>query len=261
MPSEAAELAPKMTHQRPTRCIERGGVIWAYMGPPEKQTAAAATRVGAAARQPPLRLQTHSGVQLPAGDRGRDRLEPRLDAAPLQPRRRSDARRRARQRLPQSRYRDRSSKCTTRQRADFFGAPQRRRRQRLLAHHAVHHAVVHDHPAVRRRRDRRPRLRADRRRELLGLEHQLRPDAGAARRRARRDGRRHGNSRRVRAGHVSSDGQPRQPLPDRPRRRRRTRNPSAASRASRCRTHRSRKAWARSRTTRASTWWRPTSRS
>ena len=43
----------------------------------------------------------------------------------------------------------------------------------LLAHHAVDHAVAHDHSAARRPSARRARMGADRRSTLLGLEHQL----------------------------------------------------------------------------------------
>ena len=62
-------------------------------------------------------------------------------------------------------------------------APQRRGRQVLLAHHAVGHAVLHADSAARRPSDRRPCVGADRRRELLGLEHQ--PPRRRARSRAR----------------------------------------------------------------------------
>ena len=57
--------------------------------------------------------------------------------------------------------------------------PQRRERQLLLAHHAVGHAVLHDDPAARRPSGARPFLDSDRRRELLGLELRLPPDARA----------------------------------------------------------------------------------
>ncbi len=72
-------------------CIERGGIVWAYMGPPDKQPAPPEARVVHAAREPPFRLQAPAGVQLPAGDGRRHRHEPRHLGAPLRGRRRPDA--------------------------------------------------------------------------------------------------------------------------------------------------------------------------
>jgi phthalate 4,5-dioxygenase oxygenase subunit len=53
--------------------IEKGGVIWTYMGKPENMLHRA--------DEPELRLEAHAGLQLAAGARRRHRLEPRLLAA------------------------------------------------------------------------------------------------------------------------------------------------------------------------------------
>ena len=59
------------------------------------------------------------------------------------------------------------------------GAPQCRERQLLLAHHALGHAVLHHDPAARGSSHSRTFLDPDRRRELLGLELRLPSGAGA----------------------------------------------------------------------------------
>ncbi len=61
-------------------CIERGGVIWTYLGPPEHQPGAGHRHLRAG-REPPL-----AGVQLPAGHGRRDRRGARFLAAQRLPR-------------------------------------------------------------------------------------------------------------------------------------------------------------------------------
>ena len=79
LPSEAEATGMRKRIKLKTYpCLERGGVIWAYMGPPELKPEPPALewahgRAGAA-----LRVEAAAGVQLSAGARRRDRLEPRL---------------------------------------------------------------------------------------------------------------------------------------------------------------------------------------
>ena len=53
--------------------VERGGVVWAYMGPPDKRPADPLYRVDAGAGDAPRSHQGHAGVELAAGPRGRHR--------------------------------------------------------------------------------------------------------------------------------------------------------------------------------------------
>ncbi len=148
-------------------------------GAARAQARAARARMGDGGARAPLRLQAPAGVQLPAGDRGRDRFEPCVLPAlggaeyrsavqgeqgqPVQPRR-PDAglRRRGLRRGP-----------AHRRAAKGAGGAL------LLENHALDHALAHDHRASRGTSDRGARLGADRRRALLGLEHQLSPEPGA----------------------------------------------------------------------------------
>ena len=63
-------------------CVELGGVVWAYMGPPDGTAAVAELRMGGTAARAPRDHQALAGKQLPAGARGRHRFEPRLVPAP-----------------------------------------------------------------------------------------------------------------------------------------------------------------------------------
>ena len=97
------------------------------------------------------------------------------------------------------------------------GAAQRRWRQVLLAHHALDHALVFDHTAARRSSIGRACLGADRRRKLLGLEHQLSSQARAHESGSLRDAGRRGHPRQIRARHIYPARQQGEQLSDRPR--------------------------------------------
>ena len=95
-------------------------------------------------------------------------------------------------------------------------APQRRAGLLLLAHHPVAVPLVHADSAVRRACARRPCLGADRRRALLGVEHQLPPRQAAVRRGAQPHGGGPGHPLPIRARHLPRPGEQGQRLPDRP---------------------------------------------
>ena len=113
MPSEPPEsgFAAKVRHTA-YPCEERGGVIWAYMGPVEPAAPAARSRVHAPAGSERLHLQARPGLQLVPGDGGRHRLEPHLvpPRADRPPRFRGDARHRSRELRRRSGRRDRRSR-------------------------------------------------------------------------------------------------------------------------------------------------------
>ena len=158
--------------------VERGGVLWTYMGPPEQQAAAAGMgiRHGAARRSgsSSKRLQECNWLQAMEGGidsshvsflhRGNINSDPLFKGArgnqynlnDMQP----GVRSRRERRRPLHRR-----------------APQRRERQLLLAHHAIGDAVLHHDAAARRPHGARPFLGPDRRRELLDLELRLSSDA------------------------------------------------------------------------------------
>ena len=173
--------------------VERGGILWAYMGPPEKQPPFPefewATRAGLASSTSP----SAAGMQLPAGDGGRHRFQPCVVPALRRHAPRSAAPQhqgRALPARPEAEVRDRANRPGG---LSIARATQRRGGALLLAHHPVDHALVHDGAALRRQRAQRARLGADRRRELLHLDLHLSSDAAAVRHGARRDaqGRRH----------------------------------------------------------------------
>lgn len=58
--------------------VEKGGVLWAYMGDPEKKTTVARIRICDSWTRATICFQTLSGLQLAASTRGWDRLESRL---------------------------------------------------------------------------------------------------------------------------------------------------------------------------------------
>ena len=160
--------------------IERGGILWTYMGPPELTPAGACVRMGGAAGVALLPRQALAGIQLAAGDGRRHQLQPRLVAALRRhaPRPAAQGHQgRALPARPQAEVRDRG----VARRALHRRAPQRRGRPLLLAHHPVDHALVHHGPALRRQRAQRACLGADRRRELLHLDVHLSSDPAALR--------------------------------------------------------------------------------
>ncbi len=90
LPSEAEETGMRSRIKlKSYPCIELAGVIWTYMGPPELKPEPPAlewVRVAPERRYVSKRLQES---QLPAGDRRRHRLEPRLVSAQRRPEPRS----------------------------------------------------------------------------------------------------------------------------------------------------------------------------
>ncbi len=67
-------------------CIEKAGVIWAYLGPPDLQPPPPALEWTDVEPRAALRLQAPAGMQLPAGHGRRHRFQPRLLAARLRAR-------------------------------------------------------------------------------------------------------------------------------------------------------------------------------
>ena len=228
--------------------VERGGVLWTYMGPPEKQPPLPEwefATVPADQRFVSKRLQECNWLQA---------MEGGIDSSHVSFLHRGEL-----NRDPLFKGSKGNQYNLTRREAVVRGgrepgraadrrAPQRRERQILLAHHAVGDAVVHHDPAARRSSGARAFLDPDRRRELLGLElrlsrHQAADDGAVA-----GDEGRQGHPREIRARHVPAARQQGQRLPDRPRRPEGRQDLSAASKASPCRTPRCRKAWGRSST-------------
>ena len=118
-----------------------------------------------------LRRQAHPRDELFAGARGRARFESRRVLAQVRPRSRSHD-----ERIDRHRSHARSFPAALRGGRIAVGSlggrvARNAERRALLARHAVHHAVVHDHPAVFRSPAGRARLRADRRR--AHVVHQL----------------------------------------------------------------------------------------
>ena len=174
-------------------------------------------RMGDAAGRALLQHQAPAGVQLPPGDGGRHRFQPRLVPAFRRHASRSAPSQhqgRALSGRPEAEVRDRGIV----RRAVHRGAAERRGGPLLLAHHPVDHALVHDGAALRPQRAQRARLGADRRRELLHLDLHLSSDAAAERHGARRDaqGRRHPRAAHSRR-HVPADHQQGQRLQHGPR--------------------------------------------
>ena len=58
--------------------VERGGVLWTYMGPPEKQPPLPEWEFAMMPADRRFMSQAAAGVQLAAGDGGRHRFQPRL---------------------------------------------------------------------------------------------------------------------------------------------------------------------------------------
>ena len=172
----------KAASAKPSSCksyplVERGGVLWTYMGAAGDAAAAAGMGIRTGAGRAALRLQAAAGMQLAAGDGRRHRFQPRLVPAPRRPQFRSavHAAPRATSTIidgcpPGVRGRG------ERRRALYRRPPQCRGRPLLLAHHPMGDAVLHHDRAARRSSGARPLLDSDRRRELLGLELRLPSD-------------------------------------------------------------------------------------
>src|SRR6476646_9055230 len=169
--------------------IERGGILWAYMGPPELQPPFPEfewSTLAAAHCYNTKRLQECDYLQS---------MEGGIDSSHVSFLHSGD-----KQREPLHR-----------------GAAERRGGLLLLAHHPVDHALVHHGAALRPQRAQRARLGADRRRNLLYLDLHLPSDAALVGHGDRRHekGRRHPCAAHSR--HVPADHQQGQRLHDGPR--------------------------------------------
>ena len=129
--------------------VERGGVLWTYMGPPEHQPGLPEYEFALVPPGAPLRLQAAAVLQLVAGAGGRDRFQPRLLAASRRTALRSVDAGLARQSVQHGRCHAGLRRRGPAGRTVHRGAPQRRTRHLLLADHALVHAVVHHDPAAR----------------------------------------------------------------------------------------------------------------
>ena len=156
--------------------VERGGVLWTYMGPPEQQPPLPEwefATVPAPQTFTSKRLQESNWLQAMEGGidsshvsflhRGDLNSDPLFKGARGNQYNLSDSR-------PVFEVVESPGGLVHRRPA------QRRGRQLLLAHHAVGHAVVHDDRSAREPFGARPLLDPDRRRELLGVELRLPPD-------------------------------------------------------------------------------------
>ena len=165
VPSEPAESGfCKKIKLKAYPCVERGGVIWTYMGPPELQPPLPEFEWATVPAFAPVRFQALPGMQLPAGDGRRHRLQPRLVPAQRDSATRC-TRHQGRQVPAQTDAavrgdRDPTAACCS-ARAASRGGPV------LLARHPVDHALVHHDPALWDNALNAPRLGADRRRALL----------------------------------------------------------------------------------------------
>ena len=153
--------------------VERGPVLWTYMGPPDKQPPLPEWEFATVPAEQTFiskRLQECNWLQameggidsshvsfLHRGDLGSDPLFKGAKGNQYNLVRHAAV------------FRGRGAAG----RALYRRAPQRRERQLLLAHHAVGDALLHHDPAARRPPDPRPLLDPDRRRELLGVELRL----------------------------------------------------------------------------------------
>ena len=157
--------------------VERGGVLWTYMGPPELQPPLPEwefAMVPPAQRFVSKRLQECNWLQAMEGGidsshvsflhRGNINSDPLFKGAKGNQYNLSDT--------PPGVRSGRERRRPLHRRP-----PQRRGRQLLLAHHAIGDAVLHHDRAARRPHGARPFLDPDRRRELLGLELRLSSDA------------------------------------------------------------------------------------
>ena len=187
VPSEPAESGfCKKIKLKSYPLVERGGVLWTYMGPPEKQPPLPEWEFATVPASHSFMSQAPAGVQLAAGDGRRHRFQPRLVPALRRARHRSAVQGLEGQPVQPRRHEAGVRGGREPRRALHRRAPQRRERQLLLAHHAMGDAGLHHDPAARRPSGARPFLGADRRRELLGLELRLPGDAPALRRRSAR---------------------------------------------------------------------------
>ena len=195
-------------------CIEKAGIVWAYMGPPELQPPPPAlewTDVAPEQRFVSKRLQECNYLQAMEGGIDSSHVSwlhgSELNKDPLFKGSKANAYN-EHDRMPLFEVEEFSGGL-------LIGARRNGdERQLLLAHHALDHALVHHHPAARRASSRRARLGADRRRELLGLEHQLPSQARAVEIGNLGDAGRRGHPRQIRARHIHPARQQVEQLPD-----------------------------------------------
>ena len=185
------------------------------MGPPAQKPPLPNFEWATVPRRAPLRHQAHAGMQLAAGARRRHRFGARLVPAPPRSAQRSAACRPGRRIHPRDRRALRSDREQGRH--GDRRAPAGDAGQSLLAHHPMGDAVPHHDPALRRQRAQRPRLRADRRRELHVMVLHAPSGAAALGARARGDAQRRRHPRQSHSRLVPPGGQQRQRLHDRPR--------------------------------------------
>ena len=181
VPSEPVESGFCQQDQAQVLSVRRAGRrdLGLY-GSARAQAAAAGLRMGARCRtRIALRLQAHAGMQLAAGDGRRHQFRPRL--VPASHDLKSDS-------LHVSKGAELTAKTDVAfeviETAGGMVIGVRRPAQAghlLLAHHAMDHAVPHHDPALRRQRAQRPRLGADRRRELHVVVLHASSDAAADR--------------------------------------------------------------------------------
>src|SRR5205814_3739420 len=206
-PGDQAEVLPN------DRAGRRGVDLHGAAG---AQARAARARMGEGVCRSALRFQAPAGVQLPPGDRRGDRFEPRV--LPAFGRARDRSAFQGQQGQP---VQPRGPHAGLRSRG-FRGRPSHRRaaqggaRQILLAHHALDHALAHDHSPAGGASSRSARLGADRRRALLGLEHQLSPRPGVERIGIESDERRRRDPCEIRSRHLCSAREQVERLSDRP---------------------------------------------
>ena len=137
-----------------------------------RAAAAAGVRMGAAQAVAALHLQALAGEQLSAGDGRRHRFEPRLVPASRRSQFRSAAQEHRRREIRAQHQHGVRHPGIARRPADRR-APQCRSGLPLLAHHAMADALVHADPALQGPRRQRPRLGADGRLQLHGLDHDV----------------------------------------------------------------------------------------
>ena len=79
MPSEPTESGfCKKIKLKSYPLVERGGVLWTYMGPPEQQPPLPEWEFAMVPAEQQLHLEALAGMQLAAGDGRRHRFQPRL---------------------------------------------------------------------------------------------------------------------------------------------------------------------------------------
>ena len=194
--------------------VERGGVLWTHMGPPETSRACRNSNSPACRRRrrsPRKRQQYSNWLQALEGGINSSHVSflhrDALRSDPLMQGARGN-------RVQHGRHHGALRGRGTPGRVVHRCAAQGGSGQHLLAGHAVVHAVLHHDRASRQPSGARAFLDPDRRRQLLGVELRLPSDARVDRGRSAGDARRQRHPCAACAGHVHPGGQPRQRLPD-----------------------------------------------